>query len=294
MEFDEKTLKQPIGGGIAFTLMIIIYLFVNFLGQIILSVCFGADSVLYKACCSLFSVIAILSVTIYFKKKIKVKTLELARVKKFKWQYVIIAVLLSASMLFGFGFLNISFASFLERLNLNVSGAEIPLNNVGNVVVFSVALAVLPAVFEEVFFRGLLLKCLDGVRPIYAIIAVSLCFSLYHCSLVQFFYQLIYGVLLTMLAISAKSIIPCIITHFLNNFTIILLQYFKVEINLLNAYFIVFGILFVGLIFTFLFFAIKRANKIQDKSQEKISRFYIFSSVGIAVCISLIISALFM
>ncbi len=293
MEFDEKTLKQPVGGGIAFSLMITIYLFVNFLGQMILSVCFGTDSVAFKACCSFFSVIAVLSVFIYFKRKLSVKTLELARAKKFRWQYIFISVLLSASMLFGFGFLNVSIASLLEEFNLNVGGAVIPLDNVGNVIVFVFTLAILPAVFEEVFFRGLLLKCLDGVKPIYAVIAVSLCFSLYHCSFAQLFYQLIYGVLLTMLAISAKSIIPCVITHFLNNCTILLLQYFKIDINLFNPIFIVFGILFVALIFLFMLFSIKNASKMQEKKQEKISRFFIFASVGIAVCISLAVSALF-
>ena len=293
MEFDEKTLKQPIGGGIAFAFMIIVYLFVNFLGQIILGVFFSVDSVPFKACCSLFSVIAILIVTAFYKKKTNTKTLEIINLRKFKWQYVIISILLAFSMLFGLGFINISFVNLLQSVGLNVGGVDIPLNNPLQLVVFTIALAVSPAIFEEVFFRGVLLKCLDGVKPIFAVIAVSLCFSMYHCSLAQLVYQLIYGVLLTMLAISAKSIIPCILTHFLNNFIIILLQYFNVEIDLLNPVYIILGVIIVAVNFAFMFFAIKSKEDRKNVSGEKVSTFYLFASIGLVVCVSLAISSLF-
>ena len=96
-------------------------------------------------------------------------------------------------------------------------------------IALSISLAVLPAIFEELFFRGILLNSLISGGKLFAVIVSSLCFAVYHCSITQLLYQFIFGIAFSLLALNSKSIFPCILTHFLNNFIILTAYYFKIE-----------------------------------------------------------------
>ncbi|MGE0546355.1 MAG: CPBP family glutamic-type intramembrane protease [Kofleriaceae bacterium] len=78
--------------------------------------------------------------------------------------------------------------------------------------------AVLPAICEEVLFRGVLVRGLATrfSGPI-AVIASSIVFGLYHLSIVQFFSTFTLGLALGALTLRSGSIIPGMITHLLNN-----------------------------------------------------------------------------
>jgi membrane protease YdiL (CAAX protease family) len=78
--------------------------------------------------------------------------------------------------------------------------------------------AVLPAVCEEIVFRGLLARALASQLPVGTAVAISaVVFSAYHLSLVQAVPTLTLGALLSMLAIRADSVLPSIAAHALNN-----------------------------------------------------------------------------
>lgn len=283
---------KPKGGGFAFAVLMLIYIFISFFGSTIVGAIFNSGSVIYTAICSCFSIVSMAIIILAYKLKTKEKLVLLTRAKSFKWFYALIAVLLSAAMLFGLGFVNDAFIKLLESAGAFIPSATFPIDSVENVIIFSVVLALLPAVFEEVFFRGLLLRCFDGVKPVYAVIAVALSFSFYHCSAAQLVYQFIYGAALTMLALASGSIFPCIIAHFLNNFTIILLEYFKTYIDFYNVAFISVGIIALVFIFVFLAFAIKKNKK--EQTNESIKGFYLFGALGIFACALMLVSALFL
>ncbi len=84
------------------------------------------------------------------------------------------------------------------------------------VVLLAVALA--PAVCEEVLFRGALLRGLASrIHPAAALLISSAMFSVYHFKPVQMLPTFTLGLVLGALALRTGSILPSTIAHFLNN-----------------------------------------------------------------------------
>jgi membrane protease YdiL (CAAX protease family) len=80
-------------------------------------------------------------------------------------------------------------------------------------------MALLPAVFEEVFFRGALQNVLIEwwKRPVLAIIATSIIFSLIHSSIYLFLSRALLGFVLGWIYERTRNLWINIIAHFLNN-----------------------------------------------------------------------------
>jgi membrane protease YdiL (CAAX protease family) len=194
-------------------------------------------------------------------------------------------------MFFGLAFINIVFADFIENLGINAPTPNIPLNTPFELVIFILTIAVLPAIFEELMFRGLLLTSLNGQGNLAKILTVALCFACYHCSVTQFFYQFIFGIFLSVLAIYSKSVIPCIITHFINNFVVLILTYFKVEIDLTNILYIAIGI--VALVIFIIVCVPKVLKYSTTDNGQGLKEFYIpYGLFGIIACLVLALSSL--
>ena len=117
----------------------------------------------------------------------------------------------------------------------------------------------MPAVFEEIFFRGVMLYGLKNLRNILAIILTALCFALYHGSLSQLAYQFFYGIILAVLAIKTQSILPGIIIHFLNNFAVLTISYFNFPVNVFDPILIAIGV--VSLLLGGVFLLVYEKNK---------------------------------
>jgi sodium transport system permease protein len=84
------------------------------------------------------------------------------------------------------------------------------------IVVLAIALA--PAVCEEVLFRGALLRGLASrIHPLWALLIASAMFSVYHWKPVQMLPTFTLGLALGVLALRSGSILPSLIAHFLNN-----------------------------------------------------------------------------
>jgi sodium transport system permease protein len=79
-------------------------------------------------------------------------------------------------------------------------------------------LAVLPAVFEELAFRGVLLHGLrQRLGPVAACLAVGAIFGVFHVSLFRIAPTAFLGVVLAAVVIRSGSIYPAVLWHFLNN-----------------------------------------------------------------------------
>jgi sodium transport system permease protein len=78
--------------------------------------------------------------------------------------------------------------------------------------------AVAPAICEEVLFRGVLLRALATRLPAYGAVLVSAAlFSLYHIKPIQMLPTFTLGALLAVIALRARSIVPTMLAHLLNN-----------------------------------------------------------------------------
>lgn len=95
------------------------------------------------------------------------------------------------------------------------------LNNVVDespLVVTLLAIALVPAVCEEVLFRGAVQRALaTRLFPIAAIVITAALFAGYHMSLIQLLPTFTLGILLGGLAHRADSVVPAMLAHFLNN-----------------------------------------------------------------------------
>jgi membrane protease YdiL (CAAX protease family) len=119
------------------------------------------------------------------------------------WQNVIILM----------GFTPINSASTIY------SGAEVLIFEI-------IASALLPGICEEITYRGLALRMLDGIKDEKAeIIIVALLFGLGHQFIMQTGYAFAAGLVFAYLAIKTRSIVPGMIIHFLNNFLSVISDY---------------------------------------------------------------------
>jgi membrane protease YdiL (CAAX protease family) len=81
-----------------------------------------------------------------------------------------------------------------------------------------VMFALLPAVCEEILFRGVLARSLGRRLPLAAAAAISAAvFAAYHLSVVQALPTFTLGFVLALIAIRADSVVPAIVAHAINN-----------------------------------------------------------------------------
>lgn len=197
----------------------------------------------------------ILLAVIVFAKTFSAKSFsDIAAVKNFDALYLIPAVILPFSVLFGFGILNDLIESLGQKLNLNVPEINLPLDGAKEYILFIFFICVIPAVTEELFFRGVLTGYLSKCSVFVAALFSELCFALYHLSVFSFVYQFIFGVILGILRWKSNSVIPCVIAHFLNNFIILSIAFFGVIVDYYSPILIAFGVIVTAIVLLFMFF----------------------------------------
>ena len=140
-----------------------------------------------------------------------------------KWCAV--AVLLAFGLLFSLSWLNIGFEKLIRWLGYKPAPSYFPDLSGGRVALALFVMAVLPALFEEVLFRGAVLQSIkEETGHLNAVLLCGMCFALYHASALQTIYQFVCGCAFALLTIRSRSLVPGIIAHFLNNAVIIILQ----------------------------------------------------------------------
>lgn len=77
--------------------------------------------------------------------------------------------------------------------------------------------AIVPAICEEILFRGVVLKNLLPYGRTVAILGSGLLFGLMHCNPLQLFYTATLGVVLGYVYVKTRSLFACMFIHFCNN-----------------------------------------------------------------------------
>ena len=275
--------KSAKRGGFIYTATLLLFLAVSLIGKTILNAA-AINGTVYYAVSSLFSV-AVLIVAVIFGGGKSIKSLFL---NGFSYKHILFALFLAFGMFMGLGFINLAIEKVIIKIGGVVPSVSIPLENAWQFVLFSVLLCLFPAFFEESFFRGVLLNGVNGSCKTRGVFTVALCFALFHLSAVQFIYQFIYGVGLAVLTLKAKSVIPAVIAHFINNFIILTVEFFSISVNLFDPFIIAAGIVLLGVFTLFMFFP--RENKTAEQSRTGISAFYLpFGALGIAAAVFIIV-----
>ena len=113
-------------------------------------------------------------------------------------------------------------AIFLDHIGVKINSTiNIPLSNFGEYALALLIVAVLPAVCEELVYRGIILNGLRKYGKWTAILLSALAFCLMHGNLAQFPYTFLLGIVLGYVMFETSSLILCITIHFFNNATVL-------------------------------------------------------------------------
>lgn len=208
-------------------------------------------------------------------------------------KYYLIAVLLIFGLLFSVSYID---APFLELFKLmgykqKEASAYFPTLSGGWVVLALLVIAVMPAIFEEALFRGVLLNtCEQSLGSIRTIFIVGFCFALFHGSPEQTVYQFLAGCAFAFIAVRSGSILPSVLMHFLNNGLLVVFgacNLFDEAGNFIMpdgafiAVTVISALCFIAAILLLVFDKkpLKKGNK------KFIVQFFIYASVGIAILV---------
>lgn len=141
-----------------------------------------------------------------------------------------------------------SFASYEYALTASVNLPK----NVFEFICMTVHSAVLPAVFEEFAFRGVVMQPLRKYGDAFAIIFSAVLFGLVHGNMTQMPFAVIAGIAMGYASVVTGSLWTGVIIHFFNNF-LSLMNSFAREIlsdssMILFSVIIVYGTIFVGIL----------------------------------------------
>ena len=270
-------------GGTAFSAMVILYVVFAFIAQGAFGVFKESSPLFYTGMLTLFSAIPLIGCTVFFYKN---KFCKFVGIKRFNPLFLLASVLLTAGMFLAFGFVNNLVAETLMDHGISVDVFVPSINTIADYLFYTFILAVIPAIAEELFFRGLLVGYTGDLSIVIRSLLIALLFGLFHCSVVKFGYQFLFGIGLTVLAVKAGSVIPAIIGHFLNNFAIITLSYLKIDIDFFDLKFIIIGLV-VLCIFGAMMYFIK--NKETEKDDGLSGDLLMHSAIGIVVAVAIII-----
>lgn len=166
--------------------------------------------------------------------------------KKSIAKVIVMSVPIVAAVQIGLGIL-------LEKLGLNYDIVD-KMNIYNNTsvlssILFFIYIAVLPAIFEELYIRKSVLKFSQKYGNTFAIVSSAIIFAVIHLNISQSLFAFIMGVILAVIAIYSNSIIPTGIIHFLNNGYAALTMIFEnneIVLGIVNAIYLI--MIIVGII----------------------------------------------
>ncbi len=148
-------------------------------------------------------------------------------------------------------------------------------------VISMIAVAVIiPAIVEELFFRGTVQGALESVGTMPAIIMTSVAFSLVHASLDNLIGPLVAGLLFGYMAYVLDSAWPAVLAHMINNAVAIAFTYAVEAYQVFNfeTYFITFCTFFFAL---FLYLSMRSLTKLLERGKiKKFKRVHIKTSLA--------------
>ena len=229
-------------GGLSYTVLVIIYCLISVIASIITALIakgimgkYGyteisdaldhiekTDAFVYIN--YLLAPLIIAICVLFITKRHKIGFNQIVHVKC-KPKYYLIGVLLIFGLLFSLSNLNGISVEFFKLFGYKPreSSSYFPNLSGGMIVPAFIVIAIMPAVFEELMFRGLLLECCDnGMGSVRAILVTGFCFSLFHASPEQTVYQFIAGCAFAFIAVRSGSILPSMVMHFINNALILI------------------------------------------------------------------------
>ena len=143
---------------------------------------------------------------------------------------LILSALLGVVCIFGLNYLIEFVMQVFEAFGYQSSGLALPLDNIGWYFANVFLLAVLPAICEELIFRGIILNgLLSKYKPVTAVVFSAILFALMHGNIEQLVFPMLMGLVLGYVFFKTGSLLCTMILHFVNNFIVITINYIVVS-----------------------------------------------------------------
>ena len=221
--------------------------------------------------------------------------------KKVSWWNLGVVVLVSGLTITCFMLAMQGFSDIMIWLGYKQNGGTGP-DGVGQYIMAVFTLCLLPAVVEELFFRGLILKGLMPMGKGVAVVASAFLFSLFHFSLEQTVYQFALGIIFALVVLKTGNLLYGMILHFLNNFFVLMTYIFWGDVLELLTWDALTIVMAVGLVVLGALMIVGAIKALRTHGTETASPktakfwavdnigFYIASALGLCLWITMLFS----
>ena len=170
--------------------------------------------------------IAFILVFVWYIRRVN-KNEVIAKPDNNTWSYIAICIVIGVSSMFLLsGALNY-FQLLVDKLGFTSTSLSYELNSPSSYIISLISLAVIPAVCEEMIFRGVLVNALKHKGKIFAVVLSSIMFSIFHFSPSQLIYPICFGLILGIVYLRTNNILFPMLLHFINNALSLSIQYFS-------------------------------------------------------------------
>ncbi len=142
---------------------------------------------------------------------------------------VLLVIAISLTLLFSLNEFTYLFSKIVSLTGYLMPTASFPfdITSIGGLFIGIFFLAILPSIFEEILFRGVIANGLKTKSVIKMVMISSLAFALVHFGLHQFVYQFFLGIMLSLVFMYTNKLWLAMLLHFLNNFLVLIFSHFN-------------------------------------------------------------------
>ena len=130
---------------------------------------------------------------------------------------ILLCVATSLVCIFGFSSLTNCFLQVLYDLGYSSLASDMVISSIGDYLIYVAFVCVLPAVCEEILFRGLIFTGLKKISTVVGVFGSAFLFMIMHGSPDQTVHQFILGIVLALAFLVANNLWVPILMHFFNN-----------------------------------------------------------------------------
>lgn len=182
----------------------------------------------------------------------------------------------------------------LIGIDITKFGTPVLNNTPARLIVNIILMAILPAIFEELIYRGLIFSGLKQSGKWFAVLVSAAMFSLMHLSILQLVYPFVMGIIFALVFDKTNCIYYTMLMHFCNNFLVLIVDYFNgiylfnltYALSAINIILIVLAAI-VGLFLIWLI--IKALNKGNTNKIEQAEN----KTFSFELCISIVVAVVF-
>lgn len=221
-----------------------------------------------KTCVGNLILTTIMYITMFLLFRFFNKKKENKIITKLETKKIIIYILIAIVSFFALYPIVNSFDFLLENLGFKLNKPTFSLS-VDNYFMCLIPMVILPAICEELLFRGLIFKGLKHCGKNISLILTSLMFAIYHMSLQQTIYPILFGLVLTLVMFKENNIFYCIFMHLVNNFTALTFMFLKINLFINKLWYYILAVVLLMVFIILLIYFIKKQKNVENI--EKIS-----------------------